>query len=150
MTVCVCASILEQNMKHPPRQKVGNRVTCTCMYLWWVDDCYEVLDTIHPQVGDGEGTSDELMRLELATASLLCQLLYFSIDCPQALSLVRIKWRSYCTDRSNSNRSSRYCTYCIKGCIIKITNWTLIISIIASFPGHLCSLLVINYIKCQC
>ena len=40
--------------------------------LWWVDDGCEALDAKHAEVGDGEGPSLELLRLQLTGAGLIC------------------------------------------------------------------------------
>ena len=50
------------------------RMSCIILYLRWVNDCCELLDTEHAQVGDGECPTDKLLRLKFAISGFCCQL----------------------------------------------------------------------------
>ena len=58
---------------------------CVLLYLRWVNDCCELLDTEHAQVRDGECPTDKLLRLKFAVSGFCCQLGNWGTNGNQAL-----------------------------------------------------------------
>ena len=69
----------------PQRHPRDHAYNDTPTYLRGVDDGREISDTVHAQIGDGEGPALKLMRLEFAAASFLRQLLHICTNESQRL-----------------------------------------------------------------
>ena len=85
-------------------------------YLRWINDCCELLDTKHAQVGDGECPTNKLLWLELTISGFCCQLSNWGTNGNQTLQFICVcvsEWvseREREREREESIFSAKICT----------------------------------------